>query len=141
MSLESELRKTSDSLLNVLNQLADLETQKRALPGGSPEFVTLSRRIADLSVEVLRRSEVEADLAESLEERRRAGLAQTKPIEAVAPAARDLQVILDEWRAAERQLAQADPAGIESADAAASVRRLRDEYRLAFEAARERARE
>jgi hypothetical protein len=139
MSLETELRRTSDALLRVLDQLSALEGQKRALPSGSQEAVVLSRRIADLSIEVLRRSEHEANLAESLAERRQAGAGEAPPIDAVAPATRDLQVILDEWRAAERQLAEPGATAAESAAAASSVRRLREEYHLAFEAARSRA--
>lgn len=138
MSLESELRATSDDLLLVLDRLGEMETRKRALPSGSDEFVILSRSIADLSVEVLRNSEREADLAESLAERRRNSPGGAPPVDLVAPAPRDVQVILNEWRAAERELAQTPGTSPESAAASVRVRRLREEYRVAFEAARAR---
>ena len=139
MGIEADLRETSDGLLTALNQLSELEAQKRTLVPGSPEFVALSRRIADLSAVVLRGTEHEVDLAETLAEQRASGTTDAEPIDAIAPATRDLQVILDEWRTAERQLGQAAPGSAEAAEAAAAVRHLREEYRVAFETVRARA--
>lgn len=133
MSLERELRDTSDSLLRALDRMNDLESEKRLLPTGSRQFVDLARQIEDLAIEVLRRSEREASLAETTEERRAAGGGVGRPIVAVSATPRELPLILGEWRDAERALAAADPASPEAAIAAADVRRLREEYRLAHE--------
>jgi hypothetical protein len=133
MSLERELRDTSDSLLRALERINDLESEKRTLPTGSTQFVELAERIEDLAVEILRRTEREASLAQSTGERREAGGGVGRPIDAIAPEPRDLSVILTEWRDAERALASSNPATPESSIAAANVRRLREEYRLAHE--------
>jgi hypothetical protein len=134
MSLERELRDTSDSLMRALDELHDLETQKRAQPTGTETFVQLAERVEDLAVEVLRRTEREASLAQDVKARREAGGAVGRPIDAIPVSHRDLATILSEWRDAERTLAAADPAGPQSSAAASDVRRLREEYRMAHEA-------
>ena len=134
MSLERELRDTSDSLMRALDQLHDLEAQKRDQPMGSESFVTLAQRVEDLAIDVLRRTEREASLADDTKERREAGGGVGRSINEVPASRRDLATILNEWRGAERRLAAADPAGSESLAAAADVRWLREEYRMAHEA-------
>ena len=134
MTLERELRDTSDSLMRALDQLRDLESAKRDEPTGSQTFVQLAERIEDLAIDVLRRTEREASLAEDMQERREAGGGVGRPINKVPASSRELATILDEWRAAERRLAAADPATPDSSAAAADVRRLREEYRIAHEA-------
>jgi hypothetical protein len=84
-------------------------------------------------VEVLRRTERQMSLAEDTQERRIAGGGVGLPVEAISATSRDLAVILSDWRDAERQLAVANPASAEASVAAANVRRLREEYRLAHE--------
>ena len=142
MSLERELRDTSDSLLRALDLMNDLEAEKRSLPTGSTKVSDLARQIEQLAVQVLRQSEDQATLAETMEARREAGGGLGKPVEAISPTPRELSTILAEWRDAERALAQTDPASENAAIAAADVRRLRQEYRLAHERiAAERARQ
>jgi hypothetical protein len=133
MSLERELRDTSDSLLRALDLITELENEKRELPTGTKRFVELARRIEDLAVDVLHRTEREASLAETMEERREAGGGTGRPIELINPEPREMSIILAEWRDAERELAQVDPASEQAAVAAANVRRLREEYRLGHE--------
>jgi hypothetical protein len=133
MSLEQELRGTSDSLLRALDLMTDLESQKRELPTGSPQFVELARRIEELAVDILYRTERQASLAETLEERRDAGGGTGRSIEEIPSEPRDMALILRDWRAAERALADGDPATLAASTAAADVRRLREEYRLAHE--------
>jgi hypothetical protein len=133
MSLERELRDTSDSLLRALDRMNDLEGEKRAVPTGSPRFVELASRVEDLAVEVLRRTERQMSLAEDTQERRLAGGGIGRPVATIPAAPRELALILSEWRDAERQLADSDPASGEASVAAANVRRLREEYRLAHE--------
>ena len=138
VTLERELRDTSDSLLRALDALHALEAQKRIEPVGSPQFVELARRVEDLALEVLRRSEREADLAETTDERRDAGGGVGRPIEAISAQPRDLGLILNEWRAAERRLVASDAASTDASAAASDVRRLREEYRMAYEARTQR---
>jgi hypothetical protein len=133
MSLERELRDTSDSLLRALDQMNDLEVEKRAVPTGSTHFVDLARRIEDLAVEVLRRTERQATLAEDTKARHDAGGGLGRPVEEISGKAREMSQILSEWRNAERALAVANPGSPDASVAAANVRRLREEYRLAHE--------
>ena len=134
VSLERELRDTSDSLMRALEQLHDLEAQKRDEPTGSETFVELARRVEELAADVLRRTEREASLAEDTQERRQAGGGVGRTINEVPASSRDLATILSDWREAERRLAATDPRSSESSVAAADVRRLREEYRIAHEA-------
>ena len=134
MTLERELRDTSDSLMRALDELHALEARKRLEPVGSPQFVDLARKVEDLALEVLRRSEREESLAETTGERREAGGGVSQPIESISALPRELPVILGEWRDAERRLVAADAGSTDAAAAAADVRSLREEYRMAFEA-------
>lgn len=131
MSLEQELRGASDSLLRALDRMTELEAEKRLLPTGSPKFVGLAREIERLAVEVLRQTTEQASLAETTEARAVAGASPGQPVASIAPAPREMATILGEWRDAERALAAADPSSQDAAIAAANVRRLREEYRVA----------
>jgi hypothetical protein len=133
LGLEGELRLTSDSLLRALDELHDLEARKREVPTGTAHFLDLARRVEELSIEVLRRTEREASLAEDLRERTEAGAPTGRPINDIPDAERPLATILAEWREAERTLASASPTSVEASAAAAAVRRLREEYRMAHE--------
>jgi hypothetical protein len=133
MSIEQELKSTSDALLRILDRLHDLEAEKRDLPTGSRRFVELASQIDDLAIQVLRRTEREEELAEDMEARREAGGGLGRPINDLATSRRSLVEILEDWRTAERRLAAADPGSAESSEAASRVRQLREEYRLANE--------
>jgi hypothetical protein len=133
MSLEQELRATSDSLLRALDRMNELEAEKRTVPTGSEKFVALAREVERLAVEVLRHTQNQSTLAETTEERADAGGGLGRPIATISAAPRDMPTILNEWRDAERALAAADPSSQEAAISAADVRRLRAEYRLAHE--------
>jgi hypothetical protein len=134
MSLERELRDTSDSLLRALEQLHDLEAKKREEPTGSETFVRLAEKVDDLAIEVLRRTERQASLTEDTVARREAGGGVGPAINDIPASTRHLTAILNDWREAERRLAAADSSSPESSAAAADVRRLREEYRIAHEA-------
>lgn len=134
MTLERELRDTSDSLMRALERLGDMESEKRTLPTGTPRFVELAQRVEELALVVLRRTEKQTSLAETMGERHDAGGGTGIPINAIAPEPRELAIILSEWRDAERALVAADPASTDALTAASNVRRLREEYRVAREA-------
>jgi hypothetical protein len=133
MSLESELRATSDSLLRALDRMNDLEEEKRTIPTGTERFVELAREVERLAVEVLHQTQEQSSLAETTEARADAGGGTGRPLNTIPANPREMATILGEWRDAERELAAADPASERAAIAASSVRRLREEYRLAHE--------
>ena len=131
--IEGRLRGASDSLLEGLDRLEKLEEQKRSLTPGTPAFVKAAAEVRQLSQELLQASAIQERLAAHTVELRGAGsdVLPDQPIEDMAP--RDLADILQEWRAAERQLAEAEPGSAEAAGLAATVSRLRDEYQRAHD--------
>jgi hypothetical protein len=132
MSIEQQLRLASDTLMGALDQLHDLEAEKRTLPMGGERFVELARRVDDFALQILRHTEHQKSFAETLEKRREAGGGVGHAIDEITPEPRGLQAILADWRDAERRLAAADLGSREASEAAARVRELRDEYRLAY---------
>ena len=132
MTVEQQLRLASDTLMGALDQLHDLEAEKRRVPAGSERFVELARQVDDLALQVLRHTELQESYAETLEERREAGGGVSRPIDEIRPEPRALHEILGEWRDAERRLAAADLRSPEASEAAARVRELREEYHLAY---------
>jgi hypothetical protein len=132
MTLEQQLRLASDTLMGALDQIHALEEEKRREPAGSERFVELARQVDDLALQILRHTEFQESLAETLEERREAGGGVSRPIEGIPPAPRPLAEILTDWRDAERRLAASDLGSTEAAQAAGQVRGFREEYRLAY---------
>jgi hypothetical protein len=117
-------------MLAILETLAALENEKRELKPGTPEFVKLAKEIERLAGEVFAQTHTQKILGEKAEvaEKRGADLA---PIADVVPM-RDLALILNEWRDAERRLQLAAPSTADHATAAADIGRLREEYHVAF---------
>ena len=133
MTLEQNLRQASDTLMEALGHMQDLETEKRQVPAGSKRFVELAQQVDDLALQILRHTEYQESIADTLAERRKAGGRVSRPIEAIPPTRRDRHEILREWRDAERALVAADPGTTAAAEAASTVRRLREEYRLSYQ--------
>lgn len=130
MDLEQDLRTVSDDMLRTLEQLQILETQKRAEQPGTPRFVKLSKEIENLAAVVFRQTAAQQSLAEATHAAARQG-ADIAPIDEVT-AARDVSIVLAEWREAERRLVASALDSAEHAKAAADVRRLREEYHRAY---------
>jgi hypothetical protein len=124
--LTSALRATSDALLRDLEVLTALEEEKRSLPLDDPQVAELSDRIEDIAQRILASSTHQRQLSDEV---------TGAPIEAQP---RPVAAILAEWRDAERARAQAEPGSAEALEADLRVRRARDEYRAAFDAASHR---
>jgi hypothetical protein len=126
----ADLRKASDTFLQRLDRLHELESRKRELPPDGPEFVRLAREVEDLSRALLHTSAQQLDMAEEVH--REAKLSDSSVHQTIrdTPPRRDAVVILAEWRAAERRLAAAGPGSQDEREARADVERLREEYRL-----------
>jgi hypothetical protein len=127
--LDDKLRSTSDRLMVTLDQLVELEIAKRSMQPGTDEFVDLARRIQDLAAAALSHTERQEALAEDSRAAIGTSAEVQHTIEETPP--RAIEVILSEWRAAERMLQAAELGSAEAALAEAEVRRLRDEYRRA----------
>jgi hypothetical protein len=129
------LRGTSDQLATAISETAALERRKRGIRPADPGFPALAldvRRAAERVLLLARQEEVVArDIAGE------PGAATIPPLEHVSPA-KELATILEEWRAVEHSLVEAE-AG--SAEAEALRRRfdeLRDRYAEALKARRQR---
>ncbi len=132
--LDHELRTASDRLMATLDQLVELETTKRSMQPGSGDFVDLAKRIEGLAEAALTHTQRQGDLAEDARDVSGTPAEVQQPIEATPP--RAMELILGEWRAAERRLQGAPDGSPDATLAATDVRRLRDEYRRAQLAAR-----
>jgi hypothetical protein len=137
VTLESELRDTSDRLLDQLKLLADLETAKRDATPGTPEFMDLSRKVESLAAELLGSSHRQTELAAATRVMTETGMdnAPKTPISEVDPP-RDPSAVLSEWREVERGLSTLRDGSTEAQAARVRIEQLRDEYRRSFEARR-----
>ena len=125
----ADLRRASDTFLQQLDRLYELETRKRELPPDQPEFIRLAREIEDLSRGLLFSGGQQVELAEEVHaDIKRGDTEVDQPIRDTPPR-RDAVIVLAEWRAAERGLAAADAGSSEEQAAQAEVDRLREEYR------------
>jgi hypothetical protein len=125
----ANLRRASDTLMQRLDRLYELETRKRELPPDKPEFVRLAREVEDLSRALLYSSGEQVELAEAVHAEVKAGDAQANLPIRETPPKRDAVGVLADWRAAERRLAAATPGSREESEARAEVDQLRAEYR------------
>ena len=125
----AELRRASDSLMQRLDRLYELESRKRELKPATPEFVRLAREVEDLSRALLSASGVQVELAEAVHADVKAGDARANLPIRETPPKRDAVAVLAEWRAAERRLAAAAPGSRDESEARAEVEQLRAEYR------------
>jgi hypothetical protein len=124
---ESELRIASDYFLTRVERLHALEEQKRELPPA--ETAELAHEVESLTREILEWATRQTDLAESVAA---TADADAHPISTTPP--RALNVVLAEWRAAERRLQDEQPATAGWESAQADIDRLRDEYARAYHA-------
>ncbi|MBA2487710.1 MAG: hypothetical protein H0V36_00105 [Chloroflexi bacterium] len=128
---ESELRATSDEMLQVINRLRDIEMAKRAEPMGSHRFTELVQEATVLSRLVFRWGALQEEVSRIVQERIQRGEAPDRSIEQVEP--RRLDRILAAWREAEFRFSSADvdyPARDQAVD---DLERIREEYQEGHE--------
>lgn len=126
----SDLRQASDTLMQRLDRLYELESRKRELSPERPEFIRLAREIEDLARALLFSSGQEVELAEAVHADIKAGDATADVSIRDTPPKRDAVGVLAEWRAAERRLQAAIAGSPDEDEARREVERLRSEYRL-----------
>jgi hypothetical protein len=131
MNLEIDLRVASDRMLRTLEQLQALENEKRTLQPGTERFQRLADEVERLAAEVFSQTHSQRQLGERAKVVTERHGAEITPIEE-QESNRDLQLILHDWRDAERRLSLGDPDSAEHATAAADVGRLREEYHRAY---------
>jgi succinate dehydrogenase/fumarate reductase-like Fe-S protein len=134
MDIEQGLRITSNDLLRTLDRLHELETRKRVIKPGTAKFRRVAEEVERLAATVLVQTQSQTALAETVTQLPPSVQQQLPPIEET-PVSRDLQVILSEWRDAERRLAAAADGSTEHEEARTAADRLRTEYRRTYEEA------
>lgn len=128
MDTEEQLRSTSDQVLSAIEQLRELESEKRSIPPTSRRFQNLARQVEHVADKLADKAADQADLGEQLAEEQ---VAAGKPGTPIRDIEREMGTILAEWREAERKVAAAAPGSPEEVAARADVARLRDEYQRA----------
>jgi len=123
------LRQASDTFMQRLDRLHELEVRKRELAPDDAEFVRLAREVEDLSRALLYAGGEQVELAEAVHHEAKATDQAIEQSIRDTPPRRDAVVILAEWRAAERRLAAAALDSADESDARSEVERLREEYR------------
>ena len=123
------LRATSDALLRDLEALGALEDEKRSVPTTDPRLTDLARRIHEIAGRVLQRTADQQALTERV-----AASTAAPAAPAIEDVVRSPAAILAEWRAAEQRASVIDPTTPEAAELRILADRLREEYRVAFEA-------
>lgn len=131
MEIDEQLRSTSDRMLEILEQLHVLETEKRSVAPGSRRFQKLAREVERLADTVVAHAEDQTELGNEAVESGRS-------LPPIAETPRDVTTILAEWRDAERRASSMDPESGDGAAAHADVDRLRAEYQRAQRAASRR---
>lgn len=140
VSIEPNLPAVSDAMLANLDRLRALELEKRELPVGSPRLVELASEIEALAAAVLGTSDTQVDLAKEAVNEARAGMIDPDAtINDMASPPRELHVVLDEWRNAERRLGDVAGDSPEALRLRADIELLRDEYRRSHDAASRRS--
>ena len=126
MEEEQELRLASDNFLARVERLHALEERKRELP--ATETAELAREVEALTEEILGWAQRQTEMAQAVAD----GNSDAGPISTTPP--RALNVVLAEWREAERRLEREQPSTAAWESATADVDRLRDEYARAYHA-------
>ena len=125
MSLPTSLRATSDELIRDLAALGALEAEKRTLPMDDPRLLELAEQIEVIAARVLAASERQSDLAKEVADAPNAG-------STIDDVKRPPSAILEEWREAERRIAEAPEGSAEAAEARIVADHLRREYGAAY---------
>jgi hypothetical protein len=129
---DDRLRGVSDELLALLDRLAAIESEKRTLEPGDDRAVHLAVEARRLSERILATSRAQEDITQW----GRQAVTNRPPgatPQAIEGPQRDLELILEEWREAERQAFAADPGAPELGELRRQADGLREEYRRAYE--------
>jgi hypothetical protein len=123
------LRATSDQLVLAIHEVDARERRKRGITPAAPVFLELAREVrvaAEIVAELARHEEISAQRISA-----EPGSAGLPPIEAMSPA-KELATILEQWRAVEKRLGEAQAGSSEAGELMVEFERLRDRYALAL---------
>jgi hypothetical protein len=129
------LRATSDQLVLAIHEVDARERRKRGIAPGDPAFLGLARQVrvaAEIVVDLARHEE---NTAQRLSAEPAVG--DLPPIEAMSPA-KELATILEQWRAVEKRLGEAQPGSAEAEELMLEFERQRDRYAVALKTRQQR---
>ncbi len=129
------LRATSDALLADLEALEVLEREKRELASGHPRLLQLAAEVEEIAGRLVGQTVRQRGLSADAQGMIASGHGDA-PTTSIARTAREIHLILADWRTAERRAADTEPGSAAALEARAHVDLLRAEYRDAHEAAR-----
>jgi hypothetical protein len=133
MPQRGEFRATTDTMLDIIEQLRQAEVRKQQIEVGSPEFLLTAKRAEDLSRLAYRWAGLQLAMALDTKDRiARGQLDGTTRLSTVEP--RPLDRILANWREAQFRLEIAALGSPEAEAATREIERLREEYQVAHEA-------
>ena len=132
---QDALQQTSDALLRDLDALTELEAEKRQTPQGDVRLSEIATRVEELAQRVLDGSRRQVALTHAVN--REVATGEAPAGATIATSRRNSSEILAEWRAAEREAQASEPDSVAAIEARARADRLRDEYREAFDAAKD----
>lgn len=127
------LRAASDQLVLAIAEVDVRERRKRGMRPGEQEFLELARSVRIAAEVVLELARQEERTALEIERESRGGT--LPPIEHMTPA-KELARILDEWRAVEKRLVEAEAGSTEAEELMTEFERLRDAYAQTLRARR-----
>jgi hypothetical protein len=126
-NIQEHLRAASDAILLLLTEVGQLERHKRAIPPGEARFDEVARSVrvaAAMLAEFTEQEETWAEIATD-------GRSDLEPIDESANSD-SVDVILQRWRAIERQLDGLQPGSPEAMRLFKEFERARDDYMAAF---------
>src|SRR5688500_2373765 len=125
--IEEHLRAASDAIVLLLTEIGQLERHKRGIPPGEPRFDEVARSVRVAAHALAEFTEYEETWARIATD----GRTDIEPI-SESENAQSIAMILERWRAIERQLDDLEPGSPEATRLFAEFERLRDEYMAAF---------
>jgi hypothetical protein len=133
MPQRGEFRATTDTMLDIIDQLRAAEEHKQDVQVGSPEFLRAAKQAEELSRLAYRWAGMQLAMALSAPDRiARGQLDGDVRLSTVEP--RPLDRILAQWREAQFRLEIAALGSPEAEAATREIERLRDEYQAGHEA-------
>jgi hypothetical protein len=133
MPQRGEFRATTDTMLDIIDQLRRAEEQKQQVQVGSPEFLLSAKKAEELSRLAYRWAGMQLAMALDTQHR----IAEGKidgDVRLITVEPRPLDRLLAHWREAQFRLEIAGLGSPEAEAATRDIERLRDEYQVGFQA-------
>lgn len=132
MPQRGEFRATTDTMLEIIDQLRQAEERKQQVPVGSPGFLQAAKQAEELSRLAYRWAGMQLAMALDTNNRIASGQIDGE-VRLITVEPRPLDRILAHWREAQFRLEIAALGSPEAEAATREIERLREEYQAGFE--------